>query len=134
MSVEFDRREQRRARIRHTCHMCGKPILKGREYIYHTQKYEGQINTFKRHIHCDALVIAALDGPLRGEYEWTDDEITEALREVCYDLHQKGTCEDGDYDECGNTDCYGCYLVQRELIKDPTILKAAERSVKENDD
>lgn len=134
MSLEFDRREQRTARRRHICHLCHKPILKGREYIYQTQKYEGEINTFKRHIHCDALMRAVLDGPMRGEYEWTEDEITETLREVCYDLHSAGTCDDKFYDECGDQDCYCCYLVQREMLKDPTILTAATHSVRENDE
>lgn len=136
MSLDFDRWEQRKARKRHICHLCHKPILRGVEYIYQTQKYDGSIQTLKRHIHCDALLDEVLANPkLMGwAGEYTDDEVAEELREVCAVLHNYGECTEDDYEQCGNRDCFACYLVQRAVLKNPVKLRAAEQSVKDNDE
>lgn len=130
--LEFSKTEQRKARRNHTCYLCGKPILRGCEYICETQKYCGEINTFKRHIHCDALLEAMMFGPLKGECEYSEDEVTEELRDICAVLHNYGECSDEDFERCEDLDCYGCYLVQRAAIKNPVRLRAAEQSVRDN--
>lgn len=136
MSVDFDKTEQRMARKRHVCHLCHRPIQRGTEYICQTQKYNGSILVLKRHIHCDALLEAVLADPkLMGwAGEYTDDEVTEELREVCAELHSHGECTEEDYERCGNRDCYACYLVQSAVLKDSAILRAAEQSVRDNDE
>lgn len=53
-----EKREQRRARIPHSCEICGKEIVKKWEYIALSRHdaVTGRWFDFSRHIHCDALV------------------------------------------------------------------------------
>ena len=129
--LEFDRVEQRKARKKYACQLCGKPILCGAEYIYESLKYDGNIATLRRHIHCDALLDVVLPRlPDTGEY--SDEAVTEELRDTCAALHEKGVCEGADYDVCEDCDCYGCYLVLKEELKNPVIYYAAIQSVQNN--
>lgn len=126
--------EQRQlvARKRHICQLCGRPILPGKEYI--RQKwFDAGFCQASRHIHCDAL-LDAVSGDLSCTYSFSCDEVTEILRDTCAKLHDSGICSDDDYEDCTDPDCYSCYLVQRERLGiNPTILNAAEKSVRDND-
>ena len=131
--LELTRREQRTARKRHRCHLCGKPILPKAEYICEVQKYDGDFNTLRRHIHCDVLLDCVMpEFSIAGEY--TDDEVTEILRDTCAALHERGVCEDEWYEQCEDRDCYGCFFVQEALVGDADKLLAAQVSVRENDE
>lgn len=130
--LEFSSTQQRTARKSHKCDLCGKPILRGHEYICENQKYCGEFGTYKRHIHCDVLLEAMMFGPLKGACEYSEDEVTEVLRDICAELHDSGECQDEDFERCEERDCYGCYLVQRAAIKNPLRLLAAEQSVRDN--
>lgn len=54
--------EQRKAKKRHVCVICGKDILPGCQYIHESYKAEKcgkkKYITFGRHIHCDAMMEA----------------------------------------------------------------------------
>ena len=122
--VEFLRKEQYRAKKDHICHLCGKTIRKGREYIYEVSKYEGMVNDCRRHIHCDALADVYFGET--GVTEYTDEEICEYLCDkVC------SRCPERETSDCSMWDAFGCELVQKELLK-PTVFAAAKRSVWEN--
>lgn len=132
MSDYYDER-QIRARKRHICHLCGKTIFRGAEYI-RVKWYSDGFCEAARHIHCDALLQTTLDD-LNDPTSFDADEVTEILRDTCVDLHNKGICADEDFERCENTDCYACFLVQRDRLEmAPTLLRAAEQSVKDNDE
>lgn len=127
--LEFSNIEQRKARKNHKCEMCGKPIYKGCEYIYESQKYDGKIHTYKRHIHCDAMLDACLTSiyPDIGEYDI--DSVTDSIwNEVCCSV-----CGDEQRDECGEDwKClYACEICQKKLLP-PAMLGAAIQSVRDN--
>lgn len=127
MSADFDRRDQRKARKRHMCHLCYKLIRPGAEYIYHTQRYSGEIRVFKRHIHCDAVMGAVLDMYFRDELEITEDEIAETIRDkICH------SCEKYENFDCLGHDCYACEIVQKTFLEH-VMLNAAIQSVKDNE-
>ena len=122
---------QIKARKRHTCHLCGRSIKRGSEYI-RVKWYDDGFQEVARHIHCDALLQTTLD-ELTDPTSFDADEVTEILRDTCVDLHNKGICADEDYEHCDDTDCYACFLVQRDRLEmAPTLLRAAEQSAKDN--
>lgn len=122
--LEFIRKEQYRAKKDYTCHLCGETIRKGREYIYEVNKWEGMVNDYRRHIHCDALLDAW--AAETGDDEYTDTEISEYICDrVC------SRCVCGEEDECDKAPCFSCEIVQEALLT-PTMLAAARQSVREN--
>lgn len=134
MSTEFYRREQRKARKSHRCDVCGKRIIPGREYIYASQKHDGEIQTFHQHIHCDALLDAFMDSDWYDGTEYSVDEVSEWLSDMCCDLFREGKCSEEDYqDKCDRGGCYECELIREKVLK-PDIRRAAEQSVKDNDE
>lgn len=132
MSDDFWRQEQRKARKGHRCDVCGKPIIKGREYVYVSQKYEGEIQTFHQHIHCDALLNAFMESDWFDGTEYSIDEVHEWLSDMCNELFHDGICSEEDYEEnCDKGRCYECALIREKVLK-PEIRRAAEQSVKDN--
>lgn len=131
--LEFDRNEQRTARRNHICQLCRKPILRGNEYIYESQKYDGKINTYKRHIHCDALLDAFLKSDWFDGQEYTDDEVHEWLCDQCNILFHHGKCSEEDYyEKCDMEGCFECELVQEKVLTKPEIFRAAKQSARDN--
>lgn len=128
MQNDFRRKQQRISRKRYKCHLCGQDILSEKEYIYESVKYNGFINTFHRHIHCDAMLEACLTGDW-PENEWDEDGVTEFL----YEKLCKQICNEDQRDECSMLDLYGCELCQRKLLN-PATLQAAIQSTRENHD
>lgn len=127
--LEFSRKEQRTARKNHRCELCGKPIFKGCEYIYESQKYDGEIHTYKRHIHCDAMLDACLSTvyPDAGEYDVVS--VTECIwDEVCGAI-----CGEDQREECDeDMAClFACELCQKKLLP-PSLVGAAIQSVRDN--
>ncbi len=130
--LEFSRTEQRKARKDHKCDVCGKPILKGREYVFVSQKYDGEINTFHQHIHCDALLEAYLASDWYDGDEYSLDEVWEWLSDLCNDLYHEGKCSEEDYEEnCDKERCFECPLIFEKVLK-PEIRRAAEQDVRDN--
>ena len=128
--VDLFSERQLKARKRHVCHLCGRPILPGAEYI-RAKWFDDGFREVARHVHCDVL-LNAIAPELSDQSEFTEDEVTEILRDTCAELHNNGKCSDDDYNTCVDADCYGCYLVQLARIASPVILRAAEKSVREN--
>lgn len=126
--VDVQRIEQRKARKRYECHLCGKAILPGREYIYETFKGDDGFRTLRRHIHCDAM-LHEYNTEYNGEEYYDDNEVAETLwSELCKQL-----CNEDQQDECSMDDLFGCELCQRKLLP-PSIIGAAIQSVKDNDE
>ena len=126
--VDIQRIEQKKARKRYECQLCGKPILPGNQYIHETFKGDEGFRTLRRHIHCDAMLNAYNSEYNFDEYydEW---EVTETLwDELC-----KQICDEDQRDECDMCDLYGCQLCQEKLLQ-PSILGAAKESVRDNYD
>lgn len=129
--IEMYTETQKNAIMRHTCDLCRRPILPGAEYICVKYRDNGW-HYRKYHIHCNALLDAVAHNLPDSPY-FEADELTEILRHTCTALHDMGECADEDYEAlCTDMDCYSCYLVQRFLIPEPAILRAAEQSVKDN--
>ena len=132
MSLEFERREQRRARKPYRCDVCDKPILKGREYIHVTQKFDGEIHTFRQHIHCDALVDAYAGSDWSDGWEYSADEVREWLGDMCVDLYHEGKCPERDFlENCEQTGCFECARIRERALR-PEVRRAAAQSVKDN--
>lgn len=128
--LEFSERSQTRARKRHMCHICGKAILPGCEYIHEKQKYDGEFHDLKRHLHCDAILDAYLND--RGENEYSDDEVFEYLSDICGELFAKWICPEEDYyEKCDKDRCFECPLIFKRLLN-PSIVAAMEADVKAN--
>lgn len=128
--IEFSRTEQRKARKDHKCDVCGKPILKGCEYIFCSQKYDGEIHTFHQHIHCDALLDAFVTSHDGSDYDL--DEVWYWLSYLCSQLHREGKCPDKEYyEDCDKQRCYECALIREKVLR-PEISRAAEQSIKDN--
>jgi ribosomal protein S27E len=127
--VQFQSIEQRKARKKHECHLCGKPILPGCEYIHENFKNEGgKITSLKRHIHCDAM-LDAYNEKFNTEEFYDEPEVLETIwQEVC-----KKICGEEQWEECfDDPSCMmSCELCQRELVH-PSALGAAIQSVREN--
>ena len=119
--------KQRKAIKQYTCQLCGKPILKGGQYIHETFKGDGGFKVLRRHIHCDAML-----GVYNREYNcdteyYNDHEATEALwDEIC-----KQICDKEQQNECSMCDLYGCELAQRKVLDGP-ILNAAIQSARDH--
>lgn len=122
--LEFQRVEQYRARKDYKCDLCGKTICKGRQYVYEVQKFYGDLQEIRRHIHCDALLDAYLCET--GADEYTADSVSD----YACDLVCSG-CQFGQEDECDKTPCFSCEIVHKALLT-PTMLNAARQSVREN--
>lgn len=126
--VDVQRIEQRKARKRYECQLCGKAILPGREYIHETYKHDEGFRTVRRHIHCDAMLDAYNSEYNFDEY-YDECEVSETLwSELC-----KQICDKEQQDECSMDDLYACELCQRKLLP-PSILGAAKQSVIDNDE
>ncbi len=121
---DFMREEQYRARRDYTCHLCGGMIRAGTEYIYVVSKYEGRLNDYRRHIHCDALLNAW--AAETGACEFSEYEIGEYLYdEVCR------SCGLRETDGCAEVTAFSCDAVLTALLNaSPTLLTAARESAR----
>lgn len=96
--VEFYNREQRKGRKDYVCQLCGRRIRAGREHIYESGKYDGEIFSNRRHIHCDAVLEAFWDAASADE--WDEQEVCEYVRDaVCSacPLWHDDSCEESPY-------------------------------------
>ena len=126
--IEVQNIEQRKARKQYECHLCGKAIFPGRQYIYETFKGDNGFETLRRHIHCDAM-LDMYNSEYNPEEYYIDYEVTETLwDELC-----KQICNEDQLDKCSMSDLYACELCQSKLLR-PSILRAAIQSVKDNCD
>lgn len=122
---------QKKARKRYQCHICGKAILPGKQYIH--EKYLGDdgFKTLRRHIHCDAMLVV-YNTELNFDEYYNDWEVTETLwDELCKQL-----CDEEQRDECSMCDLFACELCQEKLLGEyaPNMLGAAKQSVRDNDE
>ena len=116
MGVECYKVEQRNGRKDYVCQLCGKRIVKGREHIYESGRYEGSFFGHRRHIHCNAIADAFF------AESWTEDEYN----------------EDDIWNYCREEGCRGCSPDIREDciddMKNPFWCpKVIERLTKGND-
>lgn len=73
--------------------MCGKDIVPGERYTYSVGKWCGEFQQQYLHETCENIILAYAS--YYNEYEWSDYEVAEFLRELeCYD------CEKYKNDEC----------------------------------
>ena len=89
--MEFIRDYQYKAKKRHFCECCGKPIEPGEEYVYQAGKYEGEF--FYRHycLFCDAFIRAWCWERVEDEFEY--DWLYEDTRErYCYGCREIDDC------------------------------------------
>ena len=125
--TELYERRQVTAHRPHKCHLCGKIISMGVQYIREKWKDDG-FQEIKRHIHCDAL----LDEYFKSEMysmgdEYTDDEVWEWIRDKCLDVcgvEARKDCE---------TNPFSCMEIIA-TIENINSRKAAEESVRENEE
>lgn len=122
--LEFSITERRKARKDHRCDVCGKPILKGCEYVVESQKHDGEIYIFHRHIHCNALLEAYQASNWCDGDEYSIDEFVEWLSDLCNDLYHEGKCEEN----CDKKRCFEC-----PLIFEKTLEPERARAMKEED-
>lgn len=119
---------QRKARKRYECHLCGKAILPGNQYIHETFRGDDGFKTNRRHIHCDAMLYA-YNSDYNCEGYYYENEVAETLwSEVC-----KQICSEEQQDECDMDDLFACELCQRKVLH-PSIIGAAIQSVRDNDE
>ena len=125
MGMEFYDCIQRKSRKRHKCHLCGKDILPGREYIIFKWRDENGFHELRRHIHCDAILEVYL-GRWCVDYIYDDDDVKQAIdEEVCQKICGYDVWEDCDANN------FWCEKCQKHIL-DPTKLRAAIQSVKDN--
>ena len=100
--------EQRKSRKEYNCQLCNQKILKGREYICESGRYDGEFFEHKRHIHCNAIFEAYFSEPWIDD-EYTEDEIFDYVRDVCCGcaLWHDDSCE---------INPYTCETVIRKLV------------------
>lgn len=114
------------ARKVHYCHLCGKKIQPGCQYVQEKTNTEGKWETMNRHIHCDAMLDAWSDiyggDGYEDEYQIMDD----IWEHVC-----EGICTEADRNNCGLHQIFACERCQKEMLN-PSILGAAMQSVREN--
>ena len=91
--------EQRKSRKEYECQLCGLKILKGREYICESGRYEGKFFENKRHIHCNAIADAFFAEP------WSENEYSE------YEI----------WDYCRDYGCHACPKEKREECIDDIV-------------
>lgn len=130
--LEFYKSEQRKARKNYMCDVCGRPILRGRDYIYASQKYDREIQTSHRHIHCDALLDAFFASDRYDGVKYSIDKVLDWLFDLCNELYRQRKCSDKDYyEKCDMERCCECPLIFEKALK-PEIRRAAEQSVRDN--
>ena len=126
--IECQNIEQRQARKKYSCQLCGKTIFPGKEYIHETFKGDNGFETLRRHIHCDAMLNVYNTEYNTDEY-YNDNEVTDALwEEACEQI-----CGEDQWGECRACDVYGCELAQQKLLP-PHLLGAAKHSVRDHYD
>lgn len=128
--IEVQSIKQRKARKQYSCQLCGKPILKGCQYIFESFKGDNGFETLRRHIHCDAMLdVYNREYNADADEYYDEREVTETLwDELC-----KQICDEEQRDECDMSDLYGCELCQRKILN-PSILGEVFQSVKDNYD
>lgn len=117
---DMNKQAQVKARKKHICELCRRPILPGDEYIRQTWTDCGW-HTAARHIHCDAV----LDGVMRLSGAWNEEYSPEEIREdvrmyVCELCEYYGDCQ---------KDPYACEIVLANLVN-PAWLHAAHESAR----
>ena len=131
MSCEFYRTEQRKAGKDYVCQLCGKAIRKGREHVYESGKYDGEIFSNRRHIHCDALIRLYAERNDKEPAEVPGYEIKAWLESVC-----DAECMPGFSKRCGQ-DRFSCgqilWLLLRHKPGFGAIQKSAARGEGEED-
>lgn len=118
---------QRKARKTHTCSICGRAVLPGREYI-EFKSLDGNRYRFNRiHIHCDVLMNEYIN-QTGNMLEWdeTDRLVEWLVTKACV------VCERSDDCRRATNNCLSCDLAIRQVVAE-TMLNAALRSVREND-
>lgn len=126
--IDLQNINQRKARKRYVCDLCGKAILPGNQYIHETFRGDDGFQTLRRHIHCDAM-LSVYNTEYNDDEYYNSDEVTNGLwDEVCERI-----CEEEQWGECHACDVYACELAQRELLPQH-LLGAAIQSVKDNYD
>lgn len=119
---------QKKARKRYICDLCGKAILPGNQYIHETFRGDNGFQTLRRHIHCDAM-LSVYNTEYNDDEYYNSDEVTETLwSELCRQI-----CSEEQREECDMEDLYGCQLCQEKLLS-PSMLGAAKDSVRDNFD
>lgn len=115
---------QRRAKKRHSCHLCGKDILPGREYIREKYLYDREFCTIKRHLHCDSILNPFFDSSCNFDDEYSDSDVWDYLHSICSELYNKDICNADDYfDKCDKERCFECPLIFEKIL--PASLKSA---------
>ncbi len=119
---------QRKAQKLHFCDDCGRPILRGCEYLSIHGQQNGKYFYKKEHIHCDAVVNAYCAETGREVFYGRLDSVVEWLRDsVCPGCIESGTCRRA------GQDTFSCQIALRRVLP-PTVLYAALQSVKENEE
>lgn len=84
-----------RARKPHVCDYCHAPIEKGERYCRSINKSDGEVYTWKAHVHCDHIARAIWDwvGPDEGMDDCT---FRECSKQVMHDFYCKDNCATWD--------------------------------------
>ena len=118
--------KQAKAMQQYECHLCGRHILRGNQYIVETRKDDLGYKTLHRHIHCDAMLEA------HNRFYGTRDcyarrQITETLYgKLCVFI-----CDEEKRGECEKEDLFSCELCQKRILS-PSIMSAVKESVRDN--
>lgn len=115
------------ARKQYVCHMCGKIIFPGRQYILQKRKIDGRFKTLRRHIHCDAMLNAWVTDIRDPEQFWYKED--EVAKDICAHVC---TSECNIPDTClESLEQFSCEKCQEALLS-PSVLGAAIQSVRDN--
>lgn len=107
--VKLIRYEQRKARKRYSCQICGKEILPGRQYMFYSYLDGFRHLSFFCHIHCDAM-LKAWDEKMRNRNEVThtatpldaDEMRADIWESVCKSCAVVEICHPEETIECAN--------------------------------
>ena len=123
-----------RARKKHLCDLCDRPILPRREYVRGSWKDGDGFHELKYHAHCNALVNAYCSRST--ELEYTIDDVQDFCIELCRDAHEAGECpEEVFYEECDGQRVFACPKVfARAIPDDPDALRRMTDDVRANEE
>lgn len=117
---------QQKARINHFCADCGKPILRGCEYLKITWREGRKICHLKEHIHCDAVIAAYC---VQHGCDMAPDKLDAVVKwlvdTVCIN------CKYGFECPLHGQELFSCRTILQSVLP-PTFLGAALKSAHDN--
>lgn len=112
MSLDFSTSYHHIAKKQHICNLCGEAIKIGEKYLRYSGKYDDYFFDEKYCADCENCLDYYCC--ITGEYEYTDDDVLDTLRDRFCDGCVHGFKTDDCIDDCEES-LWHCAIIQKAL-------------------